>query len=560
MIARVLVAGALALLSAAALARFDANVDTKVLSEADTLRLTLRADSANVSGDPDFGSLGESFEILSTQRSSEFRSINGQVDGSTAWTLLLKPKRTGTIVIPAIALGSQKSTAIEVTVRELDPEVKRAIAQTVFFETTYEPKQVYVQGQMVVTRRLFYLNGAQLYGDMPNLPEVPGAMVKSLGESEHTTAIRDGRQYGMIEQRFAVFPERSGEFAVPPASVTGSVRLTTDAFGGGRRIGVDVASDPLTIQVLPIPDDYPRDAAWLPATDVELLEDWPYDAKAGLATGTPTQRTLIVRVDGNAASAIPPLAIDLPASIKAYPEQPKLSESQTRGGIVGTRTESTSLVATEPGDLTLPEVRLPWWDTAHHQIKVASLPARTIAVTGATIATGATAKPPQRQPAAEPKPAAPPAVTNEHTLPQRSPIAIGVAIGSAMVAVVLGALAAFGRRRPSLAERRRSANHERHAFNAFRRATGSGDAHSIRRALDAWLKARYGASIDAATREFTRNAAAQTALEGLNDALYRRDAATRFDADELRRAVAAARRRTRGAGRSAEFPALYPSA
>ncbi|HTO57402.1 MAG TPA: BatD family protein, partial [Pseudomonadales bacterium] len=253
MIARVLVAGALALLSAAALARFDANVDTKVLSEADTLRLTLRADSANVSGDPDFGSLGESFEILSTQRSSEFRSINGQVDGSTAWTLLLKPKRTGTIVIPAIALGSQKSTAIEVTVRELDPEVKRAIAQTVFFETTYEPKQVYVQGQMVVTRRLFYLNGAQLYGDMPNLPEVPGAMVKSLGESEHTTAIRDGRQYGMIEQRFAVFPERSGELAIPPASVTGSVRLTTDAFGGGRRIGVDVASDPLTIQVLPIP-------------------------------------------------------------------------------------------------------------------------------------------------------------------------------------------------------------------------------------------------------------------------------------------------------------------
>ena len=558
MIVRSFVACVLALLSAAALARFEADVDTKVLSEADTLRLTLRADSANVSGDPDFGSLGESFEILSTQRSSEFRSINGQVDGSTAWTLLLKPKRTGTIVIPPITFGSQKSTAIEVTVRELDPQLKRAIAQTVFFETTYEPKQVYVQGQMVVTRRLFYLNGAQLYGDMPNVPDVPGAMVKSLGESEHTTAIRDGRQYGMIEQRFAVFPERSGDLAIPPASVTGSVRLT-DASGGGRRIGIDVASDPLTVQVLPIPDDYPRDAAWLPATDVELLEDWPYDAKAGLATGTPTQRTLIVRVDGNAASAIPPLTIDLPASLKAYPDQPKLSESQTRGGIVGTRTESTSLVATEPGQLTLPEVRLPWWDTAHRQFKVASLPARTIAVTGAAIPRSAPTKSPQQQPAAAaPQPAAPPA-TNERTVPRR-PIAIAVAFGAALIAVVLGALAAARRPRPSRAERRRSANLERHAFDAFKRAADRGDVLPIRRALDAWLKARYGASIDVATREFTRDAAAQAALDGLNGALYRRDAATRFDAGELRRAVAAARRRTHAARRSAEFPALYPSA
>jgi hypothetical protein len=120
-------------------------------------------------------------------------------------------------------------------VKELDPQLRRAIAQTVFFETAYTPKQVYVQSQIVVTRRLFYVNGAQLYGDMPNTPEIPGAMVKLLGESEHSTAVRDGRQYGMIEQRFAVFPERSGDLTIPAATVTGSVRLARLRYGSPYR-------------------------------------------------------------------------------------------------------------------------------------------------------------------------------------------------------------------------------------------------------------------------------------------------------------------------------------
>ena len=366
--------------SATALARFDASVDTTTLSEADTLRLTLRTDSASITSNPDFEPLKKDFDVLSDQRSSQIQSFNGQVDALTTWTLVLKPKHTGTLQIPAITLSGESTRPIGITVKELDPQLRRAISQTVFFETTYTPKQVYVQSQIVVTRRLFYVNGAQLYGDMPNTPDIPGTMVKLLGESEHSTAVRDGRQYGMIEQRFAVFPERSGDLTIPAATVTGSVRLADS--GMGRRIGVDVSSDTLKVSVLPIPDEYPRDAPWLPATDVELLEDWPGEPERGLATGTPSQRTLIVRADGNASSAIPPLSFTLPDSLKAYPEPAKLSETQTRSGVVGTRIESTSLVATQPGDVTLPEVHVTWWDTVNQRVRTAALPAHTIKITG----------------------------------------------------------------------------------------------------------------------------------------------------------------------------------
>src|SRR6185295_6393497 len=105
----------------------------------------------------------------------------------------------------------------------------------------------------------------------------------------------------------------------------------------------------------------------------------------------------------NASSAIPPLAMTLPDALKAYPEPAKLSETQTRAGIVGTRTESTSLVATQPGDITLPEVHVTWWDTVNQQVRTAALPAHAIRITGA--ATSAPPAPAATAPAELPSPA-----------------------------------------------------------------------------------------------------------------------------------------------------------
>ena len=540
---------------AVALARFDASVDATTLSETDTLRLTLRADGTNLMSGPDFDPLAKEFDILSEQHSAQIQSYNGQIEAQTTWTLLLKPKHTGTLRIPAITLGGETTRPIDIIVKELDPQLRRAIAQTVFFETSYTPKQVYVQSQVVVTRRLFYVNGAQLYGDMPTAPEVPGAMVKLLGESEHSTAARDGRQYGMIEQRFAIFPERSGDLTIPAATVTGSVRLPDT----GRRIGVDVSSDTLNVPVLPIPAEYPRDAPWLPANDVELLEDWPGEPERGLSTGTPSQRTLIVRADGNASSAIPPLAMTLPDSLKAYPEPAKLSETQTRAGIVGTRTESTSLVATQPGDVALPEVHVTWWDTVNQQVRTAALPARTIKITGA-----ATSPPPAASatnPAPEQRPSPTPAATPPEAGLQPASSTLNVWLALAFALALLGwaatALRARYRNLPG-ANRPHARATEAQAHAAFGRACDSGDPQQIRAALDRWLTARYALPLVDAAGLFATDATAHAAVGALNARLYKRGGDATFDPMMLRRSVDAVRRDAR-TPTSDELPALYPS-
>lgn len=530
-----------------------AEVDATTISIADTIRLTVRADTTNPTGTPNIDALHADFDVLSTQSSSQFRSVNGHVDAWTIWTYFLKPKHDGTLQIPALSVGAEQSQPISITVRELDPQLRRAISETVFFETDHTPDLVYVQSQVVVSRKLYYASGAQLYGEMPEVPQITGALVRPLGEPQQTTVMRDGRQYGLIEQRFAVFPEHSGELEIPKASVTGSIRLGT----GGRRVGADVSSEPLTIHVLPIPAEYPHDAPWLPATQVELLEDWPGDPAHGLAVGAASQRTLIVRVDGNTASVIPPLSASIPASMKAYPEAPRLNEVPTAGGIVGTRTETTSLVATEPGAVTLPEVSLTWWDTANQQVKTTSVRERTVTVTGT-----AAAPPPERpdETAAAPtREAAQPTVVPPAAVSPSLPAQTDSTIWYVVTAFIVLAGGVIALRRWRIPRRVAPKNIELPAYRALARACSSNDPTRIRATLDDWLVAHYALPIATAAARFAQESPARDAVNALNARLYKHDHSETFDAAALRACVDAQRSR-KHERMSAEWPALYPSA
>jgi hypothetical protein len=356
--------------------------DARSIHETDNIEIHVQATGINLEA-PDFSPIERDFEILSSRSNSQYRSVNGRVDAWTRWTLTAKPKRTGRLTIPALELDGHRSQPVTVTVKPLNAEVRAAIDALVFFELEVTPEPVYVQAQLLFVRRLFYADGTQLYGDMPAPPEISDAIVETLGQASSTTATREGRRYGVIEQHYAVFPERSGTITIPAAAVSGSVRLPPE-FGMRRRTGVRVQSEVLQIRVLPIPTGYPASAPWLPARRVEIIEAW--DAGPELVLGTPVERTLIVRAEGTVASMIPPLDVALPDSIRGYPDPPVLRDShvtegdERAGGLVGTRTESMSLVPGRPGPQRLPPVTLTWFDTDSEVVREAHIGARSVRV------------------------------------------------------------------------------------------------------------------------------------------------------------------------------------
>ena len=236
-------------------AAITATLDRQAIDELSTVQLTLRAEGASQAEELDVSPLEGAFEVLGTNTATQFRSINGQVSQWVEYQINLRPKQSGLLEIPPLSLGGQQSPTLRLQVNPLDAGVRDAIEAMIFFEAEASPNPVRVQAQTILTRSLFYANGVQVYSDLPAAPEIPGALVIPLGENRSATAIRQGRPYGVLEQRYALFPEQKGRLRIPEISVMSSVRLPGPA--GGRRSGIRVSTPEIQIEVLPIPPRLP---------------------------------------------------------------------------------------------------------------------------------------------------------------------------------------------------------------------------------------------------------------------------------------------------------------
>ena len=103
-------------------ANITAQLDVNPVLVNDTFRLTYTV-SGSVDGDPDFSPIEKTFEVLSTQQSTQMTMNNGNVQRSKAWTLTLLSTKAGTFVIPAISFGSAE---IATGIRPTEFVIKRS--------------------------------------------------------------------------------------------------------------------------------------------------------------------------------------------------------------------------------------------------------------------------------------------------------------------------------------------------------------------------------------------------------------------------------------------------
>jgi hypothetical protein len=322
--------------------------------------------------DPDFSILQQHFTILGNNRNSSISLIDGEYRRGIKWTLQLMPKQTGEFMIPAIRFDQERSKPLQITV---EPSTLKAVPQDeLVLELLADVDEVYVQGQVLLTLRLMSEadNSAYEFGDV----EIASldVMIEPLGdESQYQARIAD-RRYLVRERQYALFPQQSGRLEVEPVVAEAEARY--DPFGSGdvRRI----RSRPLALEVRPIPAGY-RAAYWLPATRLELREDWPGDTSA-LVAGEPVTRILTLLADGLTAAQLPQLELPAIDGIKQYPEQPSLENGSTRDGVRGKREQKVALIPGAAGIYRVPELRVPWWNLETGKMEVATLPARALAV------------------------------------------------------------------------------------------------------------------------------------------------------------------------------------
>ena len=363
--------------------QFESSVDRTSIGEGESLTLTVRYNSNLLADDPDFSPLKQQFSIYNQQRKSSFQFINGQSESWTVWTLTLIPKRKGNLVIPALSFKGEKSKAIQIQVNKIAEDIKNK-QQDVFFDTQTDVTSAYVQGQILYTEKLYFsvnLDNSQL-----NEVKVDEAIVQSLGEVKHYATQLNGRSLEVYERQFIITPQTSGEMVIPGPIYSGEI--SNGRWRAGRPIRV--TQPPIKIQVLPQPASYPQNAVWLPAQAIELDYKWIGNPQQ-FTLGEPLTLKIDMKAKGLGSAQLPAFALPEVDGLKYYPDQ-AITQDMTDGlGVIGSRSQSIAVVATRPGSLTLPEVRIPWWNTKLSKLEYAVIPAQRL--TALTNGNKKTAKP-----------------------------------------------------------------------------------------------------------------------------------------------------------------------
>lgn len=387
-----------ALLGAEALAAVTTRVDRLDIDLNESFTLEVISDT-NIDLQPDITALEADFYVGQGSQLSNTTIVNGQIRRSKTWTYVLMPKRAGRITIPPVTVGTESSAPLTITVNE--PSYAPPGEAEVFVTSEVDFTETYVQAQVLLTVKIYRSVATR----QPALrdPTVSGVEVLSelAGDDRSYEAIIDGTPYNVVERVYALYPQEHGTIDISPARF--EARVLRDGRITGRKV---FESDSQIVAVLPIPplpDEFPN-AAWLPARDLQLSEDWSRDASE-VKAGEPLTRHVTISALGQLETQIP--ALDPPEvdGINVYPDKPDLSRSIEAGGIRGVRKDQHAMIGVAAGTVTLPAIEVPWWNTVAGEWQVARLAERSITI----LPTGEAPPPlPEPEPVAEADQAAQP--------------------------------------------------------------------------------------------------------------------------------------------------------
>lgn len=484
---------------------FSASIDRARLSASETFELTLESDDATQFGKPDLGPLDTLFDVLGTRQVNRLTTIDGESRAITRWIVTLQPKQSGYVVVPPLTLGDLQSLPITLHVEEANGDSAASKLAPVFIDASLDQSSVYVQEQSVLTLRIYH--SVSLYDDSSLSPlEMPDARIEQLGKPRTYEKDINGIRHGVIELRYAIFPQRSGELTIPAQAFSATLvdrtsRNDFQPFGPrpGKVARVKSPQIPLTVKAKPA--DYPSDAPWLPARALSLAESWspqPDDAKVGDSL----TRNLLLKADGLSSAQLNPLPATEVEGLRRYPDQPQLANQISDRGVIGSREEREALVPNRSGQFELPAVEIVWWNTHEDRLERASLPARSLVVAPA--------------PGLEAEPLASETPTQAWVQgPPLWPWQLSSAILS------LSTLLGFGlwwhaRRQPAIARANQTGPSPRTLLDDLKRACLANDSQATRHALDAWARQQPETLAEMAARFVPLS----DALDGLNGALY----------------------------------------
>lgn len=390
------------------LAEVKASTSQKAYYQGDLITLKIESNKSQKE-EPNLTTLEQNFDLKGTSANSQISIVNGKRSYKKIWNIELQAKATGKFTIPEIQVGKDKTEAIEISINKLPPEVAAETKKHIFIEAAVDIKnsEIYVQQQIPYTVKFFY-DAAMQTGEVV-LPIIENANLRIVGDEKKYQVVQAGTKYVVVERRYVISPEKSGELTIPPTIVQGRMALTNgdssrlrkrmnevdmlnelffdlnnqstftnpfDPFFSRRSIGptrpYKASSESIQVNVLPVPQSF-TGAAWLPAEEVKMKDSWEKNPPT-LKVGEPVTRTIIMQVKGLGSSQIPEIFIPKPNGMRAYPEQAKGETPNDGNTIYGIQRVEINYIPDKSGPTVIPEITVDWWDVNNKQQQTFTLP------------------------------------------------------------------------------------------------------------------------------------------------------------------------------------------
>lgn len=392
-----------------ALAQTRAWLEQERVAFGEAVTLNIETDA----GAPDYTPLTADFQLSAQSSSRQVQWVNGSVQQRNLYSVSLTPRRSGTLQVPSLQVGSARTAPLALQVEAGAVATPQSDA-TAFIETEVDDPTPYVQQSVGVVVRLYFasqLASGELVLDTPS-----GASLQRVGEDRTDVRQVNGRRYNVVERRFLLIPERSGDLRLPGARFNGRSAggFFDDFFGGAGDGRMNAVGAERTLQVRAQPAQAPQ--PWLPLHGLQLrYTSAPDHARAGEAAS--------VVVEAVATGATRAQFTDLPVpdlgdSAQVFADPAQYEESFTTGTPRLKITRRYSVVPRQPGTLRIPGPRMAWWNVDSGSAQQATLP--DLSLTVAAARAGAPAPQPIDTEAALPG------------APAAAPVSAALPIGAAM--------------------------------------------------------------------------------------------------------------------------------
>jgi hypothetical protein len=315
----------------------------------------------------------QKFVVGSTSINRNLSSINGKTTRQTKWTTTLMASEPGEYTIPALTINGEQTAPIKLNITA-EPALPQD-QQEVKLSVSIDRKSAYIQEPVIYTAEL--LVGSSLKDPELVSPRAQDALIEKLGDDRQDNDIIQGKRYLKITRQWLITPNQPGPLEILGPHLTGRA-LITNPYGRTISSKINLKGETKILDVKPQPAGFP--GTWLAAQDLvvnEVIEP----NQTSYAQGQAFTRTLTLTIAGVTETQLPELTLDYGDDFRVYQDQIKDKTIVKDGHFFAQRVVSLAIIPITSGTLTLPEIRIPWWDLKQDKLAWGGVTSHTISVT-----------------------------------------------------------------------------------------------------------------------------------------------------------------------------------